>query len=211
MNSMENPKEDYNTSVTMAVSGVWLVNVLFAIVCLAFYGAETQDLVLQNLENGVYLVLLKVLLCVDLIFTFPVVFSSGRQILENAILGGVDRNGNENVAGNENDIATNQEEEGESTSLTLALSRGAITTTAVGTCYGLSQIGGFGVVANLIGGVAQGTLAFIVPPAIAITLKRRENKGRLDVAHELPQWLIAIFGGAVVSSVTYFTFSEAMN
>ncbi|KAL7470970.1 hypothetical protein ACHAXS_011258, partial [Conticribra weissflogii] len=84
--SMENPEKDYNTSVAMAVSGVWLVNVLFAIICLAFYGTETQDLVLQNLENGVYLVLLKVLLCVDLLFTFPVVFSSGRQILENAIL-----------------------------------------------------------------------------------------------------------------------------
>jgi len=119
-----------------------------------------------------------------------VVFSSGRQILENVLL---DESG---------------KEEGEET-MSLALSRAAITGGAVATCFGLSQVGGFGVVANLVGGVAQGTLAFIIPPAIALALSRRSSKRNFD-ASEISEWLIGGFGVAVVSSVTYFTLAESL-
>ncbi|KAL7516907.1 hypothetical protein ACHAWX_001877 [Stephanocyclus meneghinianus] len=138
INSMKNPSKDYNDSVAFAVTVVWVVNVIFAIICLGFYGDQTEDLVLQNLSNGPYLSALKILLCVDLLFTFPVVFSSGRQILENALL----NRGDESV-----------ESLDDSTSLTL--SRTALTAGAVSTCFGLSQVGGFGVVANLVGGVVS--------------------------------------------------------
>lgn len=200
INSMRDARADYAPAVSAAVSVIWTVNALFAIVCLGFYGEQTQDLVLQNLDNGPHLSALKILLCVDLLFTFPVVFSSGRQILENALLGS--NNGGETGS-----------EEGEN-GVGLALSRAAVTSGAVGICFGLSQVGGFGVVANLVGGVAQGTLAFIIPPAIAIALSRRQNEyddGDLDYSAEIPQWLIGSFGVAVVSSVTYFTLAETLN
>jgi len=187
---MKDARTDYNPAVSSAVAVIWTVNVIFAIICLSFYGDSTQDLVLQNLDNGPYLSALKILLCVDLLFTFPVVFSSGRQILENALI-------DEGQNGEEKD------------SISLAVSRTAITSGAVATCFGLSQLGGFGVVANLVGGVAQGTLAFIIPPAIAIALSRRNSAGDFD-ASEVPQWLIGAFGAAVVSSVTYFTLAETI-
>lgn len=186
INSMKDAKNDYDGAVSTAVGIIWTVNVIFAIICLSFYGDETQDLVLQNLDNGPYLSALKILLCVDLLFTFPVVFSSGRQILENALIMSEEGGDNEDSIG-------------------LAISRTAITSGAVATCFGLTKIGGFGVVANLVGGVAQGTLAFIIPPAIAISLSRRTNDGE----NEIPQWMIGIFGAAVVSSVTYFTLAES--
>lgn len=138
INSMRNPTEEYNDSVGYAVSAVWIVNLVFAITCLGFCGDETQDLVLQNLDNGPYLSALKILLCVDLLFTFPVVFSSGRQILENALL-----------ESNENYTIPDE---------TLAISRAALTAAAISTCFGLSQVGGFGVVANLVGGVVSSLL-----------------------------------------------------
>lgn len=188
INSMKDARNDYRGAVSSAVVVIWTVNVIFAIICLGFYGDATQDLVLQNLDNGPYLSALKLLLCVDLLFTFPVVFSSGRQILENALL------------------SEDGKDEG---AISLALSRAAITLGAVATCFGLSQVGGFGVVANLVGGVAQGTLAFIIPPAIAISLSRRTNEGQIE-ASEIPQWLIGSFGVAVVSCVTYFTLVESL-
>lgn len=179
MNSMEKPKEEYGGAVNYAVAGVWLVNVVFAILCLGFYGSDTQDLVLGNLNNGPYLSALKLLLCIDLLFTFPIVFSSGRQILENAIIG---------------PEAAQLDES--------APARTAIVAVAIGACLGLAQIGGFGAVANLVGGVAQGTLAFIMPPAIAVTLARRNGQ---DDVNEYVQLALGAFGVAVVSSVTYFT------
>jgi amino acid permease len=204
LNSMQDPKKEYAGAVTMAVSGVWIVNVIFAILCLAFFGNDTQDLVLSNLgNNGPYLSALKLFLCVDLACTFPIVFSSARQILQGAFLERPD-----------SDEA--------------ALSRVGIVVVAVSACLGLAQIGGFGTVANLVGGVAQGTLAFVVPPAIAIAVARNRRRRRggveekerrrmdkeestISSSHQdVGQWLILAFGVVVVSSVTYFTIESAM-
>jgi amino acid permease len=195
INSMKDPEKDYDGAVSTAVAVIWIVNVVFAVLCLGFYGDDTQDLILRNLGNGPYLSALKLLLCVDLLFTFPVVFSSGRQILENALV----PNGN----------LKNAVDDGEGTP-SVAFSRAAITTGAVATCLGLSQLGGFGTVANLVGGVAQGTLAFVLPPAISIALSRRQrNDAGFDI-DEIPQWLVGGFGIAVVVSVMYSTLTESL-
>jgi len=201
LNSMKS-KEEYGGAVGVAVAGVWLVNVVFAILCLAFYGSETQDLVLGNLDNGPYLSALKLLLCVDLLFTFPIVFSSGRQILENALLGEEDVEEEGSILS----LLSADDDNGSSSSPTtlLSLQRAGIVALAITACFTLAQIGGFGAVANLVGGVAQGTLAFIVPPAIAVSLARKNEDVEL-VGGEICQFLLAGFGVAVVSSVTYFT------
>jgi hypothetical protein len=65
------------------------------------------------------------------------VLSSGSQILEQALL------------------ASDESTTTKDNSSSLALSRAALTAGAVLTCFGLSQIGGFGVVANLVGGVVS--------------------------------------------------------
>jgi amino acid permease len=194
INSMKSPREDYDEAVNVSVTIVWIVNVVFAVLCLGFYGNETQDLILQNLGNSVYLSALKILLCVDLLFTFPVVFSSGRQILENAL-----------IPRGELKYTTVDREN----SLSAVLSRVVLTTAAVTMCLGLSRLGGFGVVANLVGGVAQGTLAFVLPPMISIALSRsrRMNDASFNV-DELSQWLVLCFGAVVVVSVTYSTLAE---
>eukprot|EP00979_Chaetoceros_neogracilis_P018298 scaffold10570_cov290-Chaetoceros_neogracile.AAC.3 len=209
INSMKDP-EEYGDAVGNAVAGVWLVNVIFAVLCLGFYGHETQDLVLGNLENSPYLSALKLLLCVDLLFTFPIVFSSGRQILENALLATDDDDEQVQRQRQQQSIDDNED----SSPLTLlSIQRAGIVAVAISVCFGLGQIGAFGAVANLVGGVAQGTLAFIVPPAIAVSLSRREGAVALDsksdlMGGEIGQLLVAIFGAAVVSSVTYFTLVE---
>ena len=197
INSMRNPGEDYDDAVSAAVAVIWIVNVAFAVLCLGFYGDDTQDLILRNLGNGSYLSALKLLLCVDLLFTFPVVFSSGRQILENALIpnGGNPKNNTADDGGQARSVA---------------FARAAITTGAVAACLGLSRLGGFGVVANLVGGVAQGTLAFVLPPAISIALSRRRRGGAGFDINEVPQWLVGGFGIAVVVSVTYFTLTESL-
>lgn len=194
INSMRSPAEDYNAAVNMSVTIVWIVNVVFAVLCLGFYGNETQDLILRNLGNSAYLSALKILLCVDLLFTFPVVFSSGRQILENALIPRA--NSKYTTVDGEN-------------SPSVVFSRVLITTVAVTTCLCLSRLGGFGVVANLVGGVAQGTLAFVLPPIVSIALSRSRQMNDSDFnVDELPQWLVLGFGIVVVVSVTYSTLME---
>ena len=62
--------------------------------------------------------------------------------------------------------------------------------------------------ANLVRGVAQGTLAFIMPPIIAITSARQN--GEEFPGGETGQLLLGEFGVAFVSSVTYFTAAGMM-
>lgn len=209
MNSMKDAENEYDDAVSYAVAVIWIVNCIFAILCLGFYGDATQDLIIGNLDNGSrYLSALKLLLCVDLLFTFPIVFSSARQILENSLLleSGKRMKGDSASTGVEDELPT---------PMSLSVSRAIITGGAVAMCLGLSQLGGFGLVANLVGGVAQGTLAFVLPPAISIVLSRRRRtaEGYTDFfdVMELPQWLIGGFGLVVVSSVTYFTLAESFN
>jgi len=193
MNAMQEP-EQYGAAVGQAVMWVLLVNVAFAIMCLGFYGDNTQDLVLANLDNGPYLSALKLLLCVDLLFTFPIVFSSGRHILEHAWL--TAKLGNKY----DGDDESNNHHKGEVTKTERAL----LVANAVTICLGLAQIGGFGAVANLVGGVAQGTLAFVLPPAIVLTLARSRKSG-IRRNEMLAQFLVAAFGVVVVTAVTYST------
>jgi len=199
INSMKNAEEEYSDAVSSAVAVIWIVNVVFALICLSFYGDTTQDLVLQNLDNGPYLSALKILLCIDLLFTFPVVFSSGRQILENAII-----KRERNNASDSNEV---QNEENEL--LNVGLLRAAISSGAVATCFLLSQLGGFGTVANLVGGLAQGTLAFIIPAAIELALSRKS--GDASFTKDLPQFAVGSFGVIVVAAVTYFTLKESLS
>jgi len=202
LNSMKS-KDEYGNTVALAVAGVWAVNVVFAILCLGFYGPDTQDLVLGNLDNGPYLSALKLLLCVDLLFTFPIVFSSGRQILENALLP------DPSPLSTTIDVAGGPQRpssvgDGNTPTALLSLQRAGIVAVAIAVCFTLAQIGGFGAVANLVGGVAQGTLAFVIPPAIAVSLARKNEDVEL-VGGEVFQFLLLGFGVLVVSSVTYFT------
>jgi amino acid permease len=189
INSIKQPRE-YNGAVSKAVGSVWIVNVAFAIIALGFYREETQDLVLANLSNGPYLSALKLLLCVDLLFTFPIVFSSGRQILENALVGADD------------DEVVDAAE-------ATTLQRAGVVGGAVGFCYALAQVGGFGAVANLVGGVAQGTLAFIMPPAIALSLAQKSGE-EMKGQEKALSYGVAAFGTTCVAAVTYFTASEVI-
>jgi len=196
MNSMKEPTE-YKDAVPYSVWGTAIFNIIFAAMCVGFYGENTADLVLANLGNGTYLSALKILLCVDLLFTFPIVFSSGRQIMENSLIGNSD-----NSDTNEN--------------TTIALKRAGIAGGGILTCLSLAQIGGFGTIANLVGGVAQGSLAFILPPLIAITISRsQKNEIQSSVVPvqftldqrggEIPQIILGLFGVFVVLATSYST------
>jgi len=202
MNSMKEPKE-YKEGVPYAVGLTAFFNTIFAALCVGFYGENTADLVLSNLGNGPYLSALKLLLCVDLLFTFPIVFSSGRQIMENALIGA-----------DENFLSFDSSDTSRNSSV--QLKRAGIAGGGVLICLSLAQIGGFGTVANLVGGVAQGTLAFVLPPLIAVIIARNTSKngdGSLGYTEfnldgkggEIAQLILGLFGVFVVLCTSYFT------
>ncbi|EKX54467.1 hypothetical protein GUITHDRAFT_99946 [Guillardia theta CCMP2712] len=153
--SMKNPG-NFDRAVNGAVWTTASVNILFAALAFSFYGQETQDIVLNNLGPGNVLTAVKLLLCADLLLTYPLVFAAGREILENAFL--------------------NDEEEGEEGNRTEGLpvvsgKKALLRTSLVGFTLLVGNLKGFGLITNIAGGLAQGSLAFIIPPALQLQLK----------------------------------------
>ena len=62
---------------------ITLTNAAFGGVCYCMFAEETQSNVLENLQGGTPAVaVIQVLLCVDLLFTIPMVLAAGRELCE---------------------------------------------------------------------------------------------------------------------------------
>lgn len=62
---------------------------LFAALCYLLFGAGTHGNVLENRSRGAFLTAVRVLLCMDLLFTMPMVLAAGREIVEAAAVAAV--------------------------------------------------------------------------------------------------------------------------
>ena len=92
----------------------------------------------------------KILLCVDLLFTVPFVFVAGREIVERAVL--------------------SQFKDGERTPRVMHIRnmvRMGLLGCVVGICFGVPC---FGDMVNLVGGVVNASMGFILPPILALKL-----------------------------------------
>ena len=63
-----------------------MVNAMFAYTCLALFGSRVSSIVLNDVGQGtLYLVATKLLLCADLLCSYPLVFAAGREIVERSL------------------------------------------------------------------------------------------------------------------------------
>lgn len=69
-----------------SMAGVAVTNTVFGVACAVLFASLTQPNVIDNLDDGPVSVTVKVLLCVDLLFTIPMVLAAGRQVLERAVM-----------------------------------------------------------------------------------------------------------------------------
>ena len=177
--------KEWPVSVQQAVTATAACNAVFAALGYSFFGDETQEIILNNLGPGELLSAVKLLLCVDLLCSYPLVLVSGRDIVEKLILGdgtqALTQNRDSATEGEDNHDEVCATEAGgrqgslgnmfASSQLLASGPQVAIRTGLVaGTCL-LAQAKGFGIITNVAGGFAQGTLAFILPGALALSLK----------------------------------------
>lgn len=74
----------FNRVVYWSMGGVAVTNAAFGAVCALLFTSAVAPNIIDNLGDSVAAVIVKVLLCVDLLFTIPMVLAAGRQILEGA-------------------------------------------------------------------------------------------------------------------------------
>lgn len=167
---------------------------LFGIAGYLLFGNETRQIVLLNVEGGVWMNLVRSLLCIDLLLTYPVVMRPSIDILEKQWLKHSrtnKKNGNRiNGSGSEED----EDEDNDTVVLVASLlpplagekgedHRGSVSWgahLAVCTLLGIVAAGAgtfvpaFGLLSGLVGGVSQTFLAFVLPPIMWSAGKRRQ-------------------------------------
>mmetsp|Transcript_62274 Transcript_62274/g.142566 ORF Transcript_62274/g.142566 Transcript_62274/m.142566 type:complete len:593 (+) Transcript_62274:2-1780(+) len=143
-------------------------NAAFGLFGFLFFGMETSSIVLDNLGSGGLLSVVKISLVFDMIVSYPVMLASSREIVENAVLGVAKLEGRPN-------------EEGEKVALQYLVRAGLIAA-----AVSIAQVGDVGKICNLVGGVCQCALAFIIPPALSLHGAKLWGRPGTAAGSELP-------------------------
>lgn len=138
--SLRDPERDYERAVDRSTTFVAFVNILFAAVCAVMFEVEgVQSNILQNLPQGEHLsVLIKLLLCVVMIFTYALFLQPVAELLENVFFS--------------------------STAVTNTQRRAIRVAVIFATTALALGIPDFGLACNLVGSVANTLVGVIMPP-----------------------------------------------
>lgn len=85
-NTMQKPS-DFMPSVYASFAVTTVLNVFFGAVGYALWGTAAKGVIIYNLQGGIFPKLVKILLTLDLTFSFPVVMSPARELTERFVLG----------------------------------------------------------------------------------------------------------------------------
>jgi len=157
---------------------------------------KIQANVIGNLSDGVVLQIVRVLLCVDLLFTVPMVLAFGREILENSLFA----------------MHSTKEWTRKHSGITRLFLRAILVMAVIGTGLGmlLSRSGqkAFGDLIQLVGGIFSFLLGFILPPLFHLRIMHKEQQ--LGVVSFLFHGFISLLGLVLLISSTYFTMVDLL-
>mmetsp|Transcript_8280 Transcript_8280/g.12743 ORF Transcript_8280/g.12743 Transcript_8280/m.12743 type:complete len:443 (-) Transcript_8280:280-1608(-) len=131
----------------------------FGIVGYLMFGADTQQIVLLNIQqSSIFVVAVKALLCIDLLFTYPVVMRPSIIILKQSL-----------IQRSMDNVLPSRSEYYHHVAACILLG---------GVAAGCSIfVPAFGVLSGLVGGVSQTFLAFVLPPLMmSRNSKRHHNR-----------------------------------
>lgn len=149
------------------------------------FGSKTEDNIVKNLGNGAILQVVRVLLCVDLLFTIPMLMAAGREVVEESLM-----------------KTSFVRQYGERSRNVIRLTLLALVLAATyGVVSGHSK-DAFGNVVTLVGAVACFSCGFIVPPLLHL-----QNHGWLKLGWASVTFHLFITVLGIVGMVTgvYFT------
>jgi len=197
---LEDPKEFHAVAWT-SYSFIGILNLIFTLVAVCIFWDDPavgdgtpgiQSPVTNNLGGGAAPAVIKALLCVDLLFTIPMIMSVGREIVENAFLAPI-------APGSTGD---------KQSELKRTLIRAVMTVVILGLSWGATKSSGvnqaFNDAIGLVGGLTNTTVGLIVPP---FAFHRAVSSGEYGRQF----WggmLISVVGATLLVTSTYFTMKD---
>mmetsp|Transcript_10977 Transcript_10977/g.25506 ORF Transcript_10977/g.25506 Transcript_10977/m.25506 type:complete len:515 (-) Transcript_10977:83-1627(-) len=177
--------QSFAKNISTSFSFITGLNAIFGFLAYALFADDVAPAVTDNLDGGsdatqATLNAVKVLLCVDLLFTVPFVFVAGREIVERGVL--------------------SRFRDGERTTSVMHIRntvRIALLGCVVAICFGVPC---FGDMVNLVGGVVNATMGFILPPILALKLFPG-----MSLFATIGHVLILVFGVTALVLTLFFT------
>lgn len=172
----------------LAFSIAFLVNAGFGAAVLLFH-RDVSSIVVDDISDGTLTVVAtKLLLCVGIFSSYPLVLAAGRQIVENSLVP-------EELAG-----------AGKTESKWLPDRRRAIRTVLVVLTLLMAELHHFGTIISLVGGFANVLLAFVLPPMMALRLLSKQMTG----LRYMTNLVVLPLGCAIATLVTSTTLDDAL-
>ncbi|KAG7351809.1 transmembrane amino acid transporter [Nitzschia inconspicua] len=195
---MERPQH-FPKVATVTFTACAIGSGIFGIVGYLMFETETEQIVLLNVRHGsVFVIAVKVLLCIDLILTYPVVMRPSIVILEESM----------DLWWKQRQVIQQKKTSIEATTTTTTHSEhhhhhpkvtavASTTTTLDGrhffacTILGVvaasasSFIPAFGILSGLVGGVSQTFLAFVLPPLMWTKIQQQQQQTNLHRSSSL--------------------------
>mmetsp|Transcript_10570 Transcript_10570/g.25826 ORF Transcript_10570/g.25826 Transcript_10570/m.25826 type:complete len:502 (-) Transcript_10570:174-1679(-) len=217
---LAHPK-NFRKSVNISFTVIMLLNLAFTLICVCIFAEDSEGImnpIVKNLSKGKALQAVRMLLCLDLLFTVPMVLAVGREIVEGSIFSAfgmrdvqlnlsspdhLDYKGEKSV---EDDVKVESTEPAIpwKQELTRVIVRaclvGLILTIAAGAVENSGVNQAFQDVVALIGGFSGSLLGFIIPPI----LYWRSNPN-ISVMEKAVFVTIVTIGWGLLGSTTYYT------
>jgi len=149
-------RSKFTSTLTAGVVSITLLFLTFALMGYAAYGNHTEDIITLNLPNGAAAIVVKVSLCLGLLFTFPVMMVPVYEIVETSL---------EVMPWFTNMIRPQAREQAFST-LRAAV---VLLTTLLA-----ASVPGFGLFISLVGSLVCALLAFVLPALIHFQMFKDE-------------------------------------
>lgn len=179
-----------------------LINCLFGALGYVYFGSDVSSIVLNDM-HGSYWILIsatKLLVCVDLLCTYPLMFEAASQILEKTALRSSDGEHDGTTHSDGSDVEKSRE-----TALDTTLSPDHHRQLVRVSLLVISMIGGymgsFGGIVSLVGDVSLTSMAYILPPLMTMAL----FKGELTPARVAVNIATLVLGGVVGTLSAVFT------
>lgn len=182
----------------ISVGSAALINSLFGALGYVYFGSDVSSIVLNDMHGPYWICITatKILVCIDLLCTYPIMFSAASHILELFLLPG-----GEGAQGSASSLETTDMEKAKQTSIDGTESADSCRQAVRVSLLLISMIGGymgsFGGLVSLVGDISLTSLAYVLPPIMTMALFREElTKSRIAVN------CVTLLLGAVVGSLS---------
>jgi len=170
------------------------INGCFGAVCLVCFQGQVSSIVINDIAAGTWwLSATKLLLCADLLCSYPIAFSAGCQVVEKSLEPLLQDRCLPQAGGGGRTAAADPW-------------RCAVRTGMLLVTVGVAQLHDFGTIISVVGGFAQVTMAFVLPPLMHLRLQGAS----MSQLHQCANGALALLGSCLALLVTGTALASAV-